>query len=98
MVPSTFPQTTGRIPAVYAVPVTTDTGLTHLVGDDVYTVTMVMLGQRPFTALCGTQVVHGSVTTRPCATCENCTAICVRFGLRYSVRRVADAPSVGPRR
>lgn len=86
---STFLQTTGRIPAVYAVPVTTDTGLTHLVGDDVYTVTAVMLGHRPYTALCGARVSHASPTTRVGDTCPTCATIADTSGLRCSHRRVA---------
>jgi hypothetical protein len=38
---------------VYVIPVTTDSGLTHLVGDDVYIVAMVLQGHRPYTALFG---------------------------------------------
>lgn len=83
---ATLPQTS-RIPARFAIPVTTDTGLTHLVGDDVYTVAAVMLGHRPYTALCGERVSHASPTTRVGATCPTCATIAATNGLRRSDRR-----------
>jgi hypothetical protein len=82
---STLPQTS-RIPARFALPVTTATGLRHLVGDDVYTVTMVMLGHRPYTALCGAQVNHAAPTTRVGDTCPVCATVADHNGLRRVTR------------